>query len=71
MISCFSKVIKGRQHSIAVGGALGDGVKVEKVNYKYTCQPLDTTGREYITCIAIKERDADDRFATSQIRKLY
>lgn len=65
----YSKMIKSRQRSIAVGDVMGDGVKVEHVNYIYTCQPLDITGREYIMCIATKEREADDKYATSQIRK--
>ena len=60
------------------GGVEGDGVKVERVNYRYSCKPLNVPNtdaerevKEYIACIAIKDMDADDKFSSALIRELY
>ncbi|XP_074608634.1 VWFA and cache domain-containing protein 1-like isoform X2 [Acropora palmata] len=62
-----SKTITVLQRSRAAGGVIGDGIVKEDVDYEYTCQPLDTENREYITCIAIKLKESDDKYGSSRI----
>lgn len=69
--SFFSKTITVQQRSRAAGGVIGDGIVKENVDYQYTCQPLDTENREYITCIAIKLKESDDKYGSSRICKCF
>ena len=50
---------------------MGDGIVREDVDYEYTCQPLDTESREYITCIATKSKESYDKYGSSRICKCF
>ena len=64
--------MEGRKHAVSRGGVLGDGVKVEEVNLRYTCRSfLKVEGEnEYTVCVAINENDADDKYRFNPIREL-
>ncbi|XP_068758556.1 VWFA and cache domain-containing protein 1-like [Montipora capricornis] len=66
-VETFSKTINSQRRSIAAGGVLGEGINIEVVDYEYTCQPLETDNREFITCVAIKLKESDDKYGSSRI----
>lgn len=64
-------MFKGRKRSVSRGGMLGDGVKTELVDYKYSCIPVDlgANRKDYIVCVALEKLDAGAKFKSLSIGK--
>jgi len=59
------KTLKRRKRSISRGGMLGDGVQMERVNYKYSCMPVavgELNRKDYIVCVALEKGDTEASF---------
>ena len=65
------KIFKDRKRSVSRGGILGDRVKIELVDYKYSCVPVDSgaSRKDYIVCVALDKGETEARFKSLSIGK--
>lgn len=63
------ETFKGIKRSISRGSMLGDGVKTEQVDYKYSCVPVDlgANRKDYIVCVALEREDTGAKFKSLPI----
>ena len=63
------KTFKGRKRSTSRGSKLGDGVKIEQMDYKYSCMPVDqgASRKDYIVCVALEKGDTGANFRSLSI----
>ena len=52
---------------------LGDGVQTEKVDYKYSCTPVELgeKRKDYIVCVAIEIGDSGAKYKSYSIGKSF
>ena len=67
------KIFSGRTRSTSRGGVLGDGVQTEKVDYKYSCTPVELgeKRKDYIVCVAIEIGDSGAKYKSYSIGKSF